>query len=297
MRVLYFFLFVFANSLALYSQEFNAQVKVNTPKLQSTDPRTFRTLEEDIRRLINSKSWTNEKYKLHERIKCNFTITIKTEENNNSFTADLTVSAARPVFGSNYETTLLNYIDKRLSFNYLPNDPLNYVPNVFTDKLTAAISFYLYLILGLDADSFAPNGGTDYFLICQNIINYIPSTITGEGWKPSDDAPNRYWLLENILSPRLRSMRGAWYTYHREGLDIMHQSPEDGKKAIVKALEAIDLSKRTYPAAQWLISFMDGKSTELIEIFKVADKPQQQNVYNLLNRIDPTSASRFRILQ
>ncbi|MEP7269182.1 MAG: DUF4835 family protein [Saprospiraceae bacterium] len=293
MKKIVFFLLILGFALKVDAQELNVQVKVNTPKLQTTDPKVFKTLEDDIKRFLNTKVWTSDKYQLNEKVKCNFTLSITQETGNGIYSADLTVQASRPVFGSNYETTLINYIDKDVSFNYLPNDPINYVQNVYSDRLPSLLAFYSYLILGLDGDSFAPNGGDDYFLICQNIVNTIPSTLVKEGWKPNDNSHNRYWLLENIMSPRLRTMRGAWYTYHRLGLDMMFENVEEGKKNIARALDIIDASKRSYPAAQWLISFMDAKGKEIVEIFKVADKPQQENIANILTRISPTFSARF----
>lgn len=282
---------VFVNGI--HGQELQATVKVAAPRLQTVDPKVLKSLEEDVRKFINTRVWTKEKYQQHEKIKCSFNITITQEEGTNFFVSDITVSATRPVFGSNYETTLFNYIDKGARFGYLQNDPLNYVQNVYNDRLVSYLTFYIYLILGLDGDSFSPNGGNDYLLIAQNIVNTIPGSLNKEGWKPSDESHSRYWLLENILSPRLRGMRTAWYNYHRLGLDMMSQNPGDGRAAIYKAIEGVDQGKRAYPAAQWLISFMDAKGREIVEIFKAADKAHQENVTNMLNRISPAFSVNF----
>ncbi len=296
MRFLLFLLLLVSSMNVLNAQELNAQFKVNTPKLQVTDPRVFKSLEEDARKFINTRLWSNDKYQLHERIKCNFVLNIRTEENGTSFTADLTVSASRPVFGSSYETALINFQDRDVKFTYEPNRPMDYVQNAFTDRLTAILAFYCNLILGLDYDSFSPNGGNDYFLICQNIVNTIPSTMSREGWKPEDNDRNRYWILESILNARMRTMRSAWYAYHRQGLDIMHQNPEEGRKAIARALESIDIAKRNYPVAMWVQVFSDAKTKEIVEIFKKADKPQQQSIYNILSRLDPAAATKYQPL-
>lgn len=281
---------------SLAAQELNAQFKVSTPKLQNTDPAVFRDLEEDARQFINTRTWTNDKYATNERIKCNFLLTIKDELGSNTFKADLTIAASRPVFGSNYETTLINYIDKEITFNYEPNRPLNYVQNSYTDQFTAILAFYINIILGLDYESFALNGGNDYFLICQNIVNQIPANVNASGWKAGDGNRNRYWLIESILSPRLRPMRQAWYQYHRLGLDLMHQNATEGRQAIQRAMESIDLAKRNYPVGNWIQLFVDAKTGELVDIFKKADKPQQDLIFNILNRLEPSSASKYQAI-
>ncbi len=296
MKILLIIIICAYGSMHAIGQELNAQFKVNAPKLQTTDPRVFKSLEDDARKFISTRLWTNDKFQLHERIKCNFTLNIRTEENSTSFTGDLIVTASRPVFGSNYETTLINFQDRDVKINYEPNQPLDYVQNAFTNRLTAILAFYSNLIIGLDYDSFSPNGGNDYFLICQNIINTIPSTMVKEGWKPDDNARNRYWALESIMNPRLRTMRSAWYSYHRQGMDLMHQNQEEGRRAMARALESIDISKRNYPAAMWIQLFTDAKTKEIVEVFKKADKPQQQSVYNILSRLDPAAASKYQPL-
>jgi hypothetical protein len=294
MKKLLAFLILSVMALNAKAQEFNAQFKVSTPKLQNTDPKVFRDLEEDARQFINTRTWTNDKYENTERIKCNFLLTIKEELSTNSFKADLTIAASRPVFGSNYETPLINYIDKEITFTYEPNRPLNYVQNSFTDNFTAILAFYLNVIIGLDYDSFAANGGNDFYLIAQNIVNQIPANANAPGWRSSESNRNRYWMIESILSPRLRPMRSAWYQYHRLGLDIMHQNPEEGKLMIMKSMETIDIAKRNYPVAVWIQLFSDAKSNELVEIFKKADKPQQQSIFNILSRLDPSAALKYQ---
>jgi len=294
MKKLMLFIFLLNIASGISAQEFNAQFKVSTPKLQNTDPKVFRDLEDDAKQFINTRTWTNDKYENLERIKCNFLLTIKEELSTNTFKADLTVSASRPVFGSNYESPLLNYIDKEITFSYEPNRPLNYVQNSFTDNFTAILAFYLNVIIGLDYDSFAANGGNDYFLISQNIVNQIPVNANASGWKASDGNRNRYWLIESLLSPRLRPMRIAWYQYHRLGLDVMHQNADEGKMIIMKAMETIDVAKRNYPVAVWIQLFVDAKTSELVEIFKKSDKPQQQNIFNILSRLDPSAVLKYQ---
>lgn len=293
-----FLFFLLAGTGLGFAQEFNAQFKVSTPKLQSTDPKVFRDLEDDAKQFINTRTWTNDKFQNQERIKCNFLLTIKEELSTNTFKADLTVAASRPVFGSSYETTLINYIDKEITFSYEPNRPLNYVQNSYTDNFTAILAFYLNVIIGLDYDSFSANGGSDYFLISQNIVNQIPANANAPGWKASDGNRNRYWIIESILSPRLRPMRQAWYQYHRLGLDMMHENPVNARQVIFKSMETIDVAKRNYPVAAWIQLFADAKTSELVEIFKKADKPQQQSIYNILSRLDPSAALKYQsILQ
>ncbi len=292
MRKLFILISAFC-SLHLMSQEFNAQFKVSTPKLQTADPKVFRALEDDARKFINTRLWTPDKFQQYEKIKCNFLLTIREEVNSTTFKAELLISASRPVFGSNYETTIFNYQDRNVVFNYEPNNPLNYVQNTFTDRLTATLAFYSNLILGLYYDSFQNTGGNDYFQICQNIVNTIPSTMEGEGWKPSDDTRNRYWLLENIQSPRLRTMRTAFYEYHIKGLDIMNSDPVEGRKALAKALAVVDEGKRNYPTAVWTQVFFDDKISEIADVFKKGELQQRQAVHAMLSRIDPSSASKY----
>ena len=118
----------------VHAQELKAEVTVSTPKLQTTDPTVFKTLEKDLRDFMNQERWTNDDYKPYERIDCNFSVNITAELGGNAFSADIALKAIRPVYGSEYKTVLINHVDRDIVFNYQEFQPFENGTEFFKDN-------------------------------------------------------------------------------------------------------------------------------------------------------------------
>ncbi len=298
-RILLSFLLIGTVNLNLSSQELNFSVKINTQKVQKADPVIFETLTQTMLEFLNNQKWTDDVFQLDEKINCNLLLTIQEEVSETGFKAELAIQSSRPVFNSNYETPLLNYIDKEVSFSYQQFQPLQFSRNTFNDNLSAILSFYVYVILGLDYDSYEPRGGENYFQIAQEIVNNIPQGVAdaNSGWRSLDGDRNRYWMIENILSPRVRIFRESFYNYHRQGLDYMAGDIEKGRGAIKTALEAIVGVTKSYPNSMIIQMFANSKANEIIEIYKVSPQEERTVISQILSGLDPANANRYRVLR
>lgn len=67
----------------------------------------------------------------------------------------LQVQSTRPVYNSSYTTTLINFKDNSIEFDYQENEPLVFSDNNMESNLTAILNFYAYLILAVDLIVFA----------------------------------------------------------------------------------------------------------------------------------------------
>ncbi len=279
----------------VFGQELNVNVSINTPKLQTVDPKVFQTLEGALTDFLSSQKWTEEDFEPEERINVNVQLTINTELSPTSFTAELLIQATRPVYGSNYETVILNYRDKSFDFNYEQFQPIEYSATTFNDNLSSLFSFYVYMVLGLDYDSFSPFGGEEYFQFAQNILNNVPSSVANEkkGWRALDGNRNRYWMSENLLNPGLKAYRQAMYEYHRLGLDVMHEDPVKARAVILKALADIQTASKKYPNSQIVQMFANNKADELVNIFKSATPDEKRKAKAALAKFDPSKAGRY----
>lgn len=297
-RFLLFLLFFGILNLA-WSQEFNFSVKINTQKVQKADPVIFETLTQTMLEFLNNQKWTDDIFQLDEKINCNLLLTIQEEVSETGFKAELAIQSSRPVFNSSYETPLLNYIDKEVSFSYQQFQPLQFSRNTFNDNLSAILSFYVYVILGLDYDSYSPRGGENYFQIAQEIVNNIPQGVAdaNSGWRSLDGDRNRYWMIENILSPRVRIFRESFYNYHRQGLDYMADDIGKGRGAIKTALEAIVGVTKSYPNSMIVQMFANSKANEIIEIYKMSPPEERTVISQILSGLDPANANRYRVLR
>ncbi len=285
--------------MVLAQGELNANVRISTPQLQKNDRRVFDQLETSLRDFLNNTKWTQETFEQEERIECNFILTISEEADNNLFRAELAVQATRPVYGSGYKTALLSHLDKDVVFTYEQNQPIEFLPDATDNQnLPALLAFYAYIILGLDYDSFSLYGGDPYLLTAQQIVTNIQNSSTNNtpGWRPADGGKNRnrYWIIENLLNPRVKPYRAAMYNYYRKGLDMFTTDMDVAKAAILLSLEEVDKVNTAYFNCMIVQMFANAKRDELVEMFKVAGRPQKERVTQIMTKIDPANSPRYR---
>ncbi len=299
MRKFLYTLFIIGLVSHLSAQELNFQVKVVTLKLQTVDPKVFETLEISLREFLNDQQWGSEVFEQEERIKCNVILTIQEELSPTTFKADLAVQSARPVFGTDYETPLINHIDKDVTFEYEQFQPLQFSRNRYNDNLSHILAFYVHIIMGMDYDSFSPLGGERYFRLAQEIINVVPQSATSAypGWRSVESNRNRYWLIENLLNPRVRPFRQAMYDFHRQGLDLMGSNADGGRALITQAIETISKVNQAYRNAMIIQMFNDTKALEIIEIFKRGTLEEQNKVIRIMRTMDPSNAPQYAAIK
>lgn len=283
--------FSFVNSF--HAQELNCKVDVNSDQVPGSDKRVFESMKTALYEFINNRKWTNDVYKLEERIDCNILINITARPETDRFDATIQVQARRPVYKSSYNSVLLNYEDKDFSFNYLESQPLDFSDNTYISNLTSVMSYYAYLILGLDYDSFALNGGTPYLQKALAVVNNAQNS--GEkGWKAFDGTKNRYWLINNMLDASFVPLRECMYNYHRKGLDIMVDNKDAGRAVILENIESLRKVHEAKPLSFSLAVFFISKSEELINIFSGGTSDEKSKIILVLNDIDPTNSNKYQ---
>jgi hypothetical protein len=212
-----------------------------------------------------------------------------------SFNATVQVQAARPVYDTNYETLLLNFADREWQFEYVESMPLEYNENTFNSNLASMLSYYAYIILGLDYDSFGPMAGEPYYDIAQNIVT-LAQTSNRPGWQPFDSNRNRYWLVENLMNQQMEGMRQGIYQYHRLGMDKFISAPDEARNEILKVLKEIQKIKDLKPNSIIVISFFDAKTDEIISVFSEGNIQVRREAYSILSEIDPTKTEKYKTI-
>lgn len=288
--ILYFLLLITSFSFA---QELNCKVQVLSQQIQGTDKRVFTTLQTAIFEFMNNKKWTNDQFKLDERIDCSILINVTERPSTDQFVATIQVQSRRPIYKSSYNSVLLNYNDNDFQFTYLENQPLEFNENQFTTNLTSVLGFYAYLIIGMDYDTFSMNGGTTYLQKAQNIVNQAQNT-SEPGWRAFESNKNRYWLINNMLDAPFINIRECMYNYHRKGLDEMVSNKEGGRANILEALESLRKVHQARPLSFAMQVFFNAKSDEIINIFSGAFSDEKSKVVTLLNDIDPTNSNKYQ---
>lgn len=280
-----------SNIFYAHSQELNCTVEINSSQIEGTDKSVFTTLQGSITEYFNTTKWTNAQFSANEKIECRFFMTIK-EYDGEKFTGDIQVQLSRPVYNSNYTTTLLNFKDTKVEFTYQENEPLIFNENAMESNLTAILNFYAYMFLALDFDSFSPNGGQPYYDKAASIVQMAQSS--GEvGWKAFEDTKNRSAVLSAYTDGNTKGIRTLIYNYHRKGLDEMATSPDKGRAAITESLNEIKKIYDVAPMSVALSMFKDAKLDELVNVYSKAGSTEKDQVYELLKPIYPTESSRL----
>jgi len=275
-----------------YGQALKSQIVVNADLVDQTNRQIFKTLERALTEFINTQSWTNQEYLPQERIRCSFVLTLTSYENN-QFEGTLQVQSLRPVFGTDFDSPVLNFLDKDIVFTYQEYQPLFFNAAVYQSNLISLFSFYTYIILGMDADSFARNGGNHYFEQAQQIVNLAQQSKIA-GWNQNDGNRNRFWLIDNLRSNMFTEFREAQYVYHREGLD---QMTSDGLLAKKNFSQAIELLKKLYqrrPNAFLLQLFFDAKVQEIVDVLSDGPKIELEDTKKTLATIAPFFGARWK---
>lgn len=272
-------------ALNLRSQELNCSVEVVHPGVATNETRVFESLKQSIFEFMNNTKWTSDNFKIEERIGCSIFISVSEMPSANMFVASIQVQAWRPAYKTNYNTTLLNFNDENFTFQYVEFQQMQFALNQTTDNLTSTLAFYAYAILGLDYDSFSLNGGQKYFETAQTIVNTMQST-ADKGWKAFDGTRNRYWLVENALNPALLPLRKFWYEYHINGIDVLESDQERARQAITSAIEPLQAMHENKPNSFLTQILLNGKTSEIVNIYKKAFPKEKTKVITILSLID-----------
>jgi len=289
-RLIVFLAFLISGIVS--SQELNCTVNVIAQQTGNDNNVVFKTLEKQLNEFINNTQWTEKEFSVEERIKCSMVINVTSYENDR-FNATLQVSSSRPIFNSTYSSPVYNYNDKDFNFQYLEFQNLVYNPLQFESNLISVLSFHVFMILGMDADSFALNGGDEFFAQAQTIANYSQQ-LNGQGWKLEDGLQSRFALIDNLLSPTFKEIRSTMYDYHITGLDIMADDAKKGKAQVISTLTELQKIHKRRPNSYLLRVFFDAKSDELMDILSGGPSVNITDAVDILNRIAPMHSQKWR---
>lgn len=288
--LLVFFIFLFVSELS--AQELNASVNINYQQIQGSNLQIFKTLETSLKEFLNQTKWTDRVVKPEEKVNCAFTM-IVTKREDNRFTATLQIQSSRPVYGASYETPMLNIRDEDFDFTYNEFEPLLYNRNQFDKNLVSTFVFYAYIILGVDADSFKRFGGEAELKEAQNVM--LQAQQSGiSSWQNVVGKQNRFLLIENLLSPKLKLYRQVMYDYHRSGLDYYATNEERGKTSIERSVISLDGLFNKTVGNYLLRIFFDAKADEIVNIYSGGFKTRfQGRLGTILKKISPNNTSKW----
>lgn len=284
-----------------HAQEFRCTVTINSQKLQtttqayqSTDKKVFDNMKQAIEDLVNGRKWTNMTFESVEQIDCSISLILSQRSSATDFGGQLQIQMRRPVYNSTYTTGLFNYLESGVfTFVFNESQPLDFDINNFYGNLSSTIGYYCYILLGMYFDSYAPNGGAQFYAMAQEV--QLTAENSGYvGWRSSEGQKSRYWFVENHTNGAYEELHTAYYLYHRQGLDMMTKNQEAARQAIISAL--IELQKVNKKRTNLLSvqQFMDVKIQELVSIFTPAPPQEQKQVYDIVKEVSPINVVKLK---
>jgi hypothetical protein len=279
------------------AQELDFRVIINSDRSRFQNTEVFNQMKTSFEQFLNGRTWTSDEYRPEERIKGNLLITISEVPQVGVYSATVQVQVVRPVFGTNYESVALNFIDRNWTFEYQESQPLEFNRFSFLNNISSLLAFYAHIALGMDYDTFELKGGNPYFEVANDIVNNAQQS-GRVGWvqNPSDRR-SRYWLINDIyISTVYAPIREAIYLYHRKGMDQLATAPDEAYSSILKAIQLVADANKQQPNGIYTISFVDAKSDEIAQVLKNAPFEIREKAVPLLLEIDPNNARKYNEL-
>lgn len=276
------------------AQQLNCTVTVNSEKLSNANQQVFKTLESSLNEFVNKTDWTGKSYKQNEKVNCSMYITILSN-NSDQFSGTIQVQSSRPIYNSSYSSPVLNYNDKDFSFRYTEFENLLFNPTAFESNLVSIISFYSYLILGMDDDTFVLESGDQNLEVAQNIMN-VAQQSGYKGWSQIDGNQNRYFLINDMISPSFSVIRKTMFDYHA-GLDLMSKDLKSAKEKIKSSLLNLGKLHSSKPNAFLTRVFFDAKSDEILSIFSGGPSVSIADLVESLNKTSPLNSSKWELIK
>lgn len=271
-------------------QQLNCTVTINTERLPNPNQQVFKTLQTSLSEFVNKTDWTGVSLKQNERINCSMYITLSSNSSD-QFSGTIQVQSSRLIYNSTYSSPVLNYNDKDFNFRYIEYEPLLFNPTTFESNLVSVVSFYSYMILAMDADSFQMGAGNQYLEIAQNIAS-VAQQGGSKGWSQSDGVQNRYYLITDMISPMYSDLRQTMFMYHN-GLDGMSQDLKAAKEKIKSGLMLIGKLNSVKPNAFLTRVFFDAKSDEIVSIFSGGPSIPITDLTDVLNKVSPLNSTKW----
>lgn len=279
----------------LPAQELKCDVRVNSNQVEGSDRTIYQNLQTALYEFLNNTKFTDINVRQTEKIECSILINIKSREGN-YFTAEINVASNRPVYKSNYNSPLFNYLDKKFYFEYMDGQTLDFSPNTYISNLTSVIGYYVYVILGLDFDSFSPFGGDPFFAIAESVSNAAPQDLNSDNGWGTGNRQNRTALIGEINNETYRPLRQFLYEYHRTGLDVMSENPDQGREAILNSMSKLQSIYERNSMCYFLQLLVEAKRDEIIQVFSQGSQKEKTTATNIMKTIDPSQSSRYDVI-
>jgi hypothetical protein len=294
MKKIIIIVFILLNITSLtYAQgDVLASISVSSRSVEGTDRAIYDAMQKALNDMVNGRSWTPYQLKQNERFRIRLAISITERRSDTEFDAEINVAMSRVIFNTNYESPILNFVDKKVHFYFNQFEPLEFIESTYTNNLVSVMAYYIYYGLGLQFDTFQASGGQDFFSRASDVVRNAQSS-RELGWNSQDGDKSRFWLTEYIMSPTYRGLRTFMYQYHRQGLDVMADNLENGRTFIMRAIEELKKVYEERPGMYVTQMILDAKRDEIVNIFRGASDNEKRKVIDIMKQIDAANSNKY----
>lgn len=185
---------------------------------------------------------------------------------------------------------MLKIQDPNWNFRYERNQNFYYSPTEF-DALLSFLDYYAYLIIGIDMDSYLPEGGTEFYTRASDLAVLGSNSAYSTGWKFQTSTYNKRGLIDDLLRANFQQFRVDFYDYHYNGLDIIAEDKEEGLKNMAKLFFNLEGVYDKISRMNMLMRvFFDTKHKEIYNYLK---DYHNSEVLTVLKKIDPSHISTY----
>lgn len=276
-----------------FAQEFLCNVQIQFQQVAGVDPSVFDAMEKSIFEFMNNRKWSQFNMGVQERIECTMIFTIENaRQGGDEFAAKLNLVLQRPIFGTDYNSVVINLVDDNVNFKYVPYQSMDYSDNAFNDNLTQILAYYAYLMLGLDFDTYSLEGGTQFYEKAMAVVQTAQSS-NFKGWQAFEGPKTRYGLVENLLNTSYNNIRKVLYEYHRKGLDVMAENMENGRTVITNSLGDLKSVYDKRPNLYLFQVVLEAKRQEIINVYQEASPSEKVAMINIMSEVDPPNGNKY----
>jgi hypothetical protein len=282
-------------ALPLRAQEIELTTEITMDIMTPSQKTYLAEFEQKLQDYVNSHRWTDVEF-YGDRIPVRMSVNFMTGTDAGEFSVQVVIDAQRRTWEDGRPTQLTSLIfrvmDTKWSFSYVQGQPFVHDEYQY-NEIASFIDFYMYLILGMDFDSYEPLQGSPYYQKALTVAQRSQSSRQAGEWQGQSNQYSRMNFISELMNAQYEKFRESLYWYYYEGLDFMITEKEFAQKAIAKALENVaEILSRTSNRSLLLSMWLEAKNSEFCKLLE--GYAQRAKVMNLLAQVDPARQQIYR---
>lgn len=251
------------------AQEIDLSIEITMDALTPSQKDYLSEFQQKILDYVNDYRWTEVEF-YGDRIPVRMSINFNSGTDGGEFTAQVVVDAQRRTWKDGRPTAatslIVRILDQKWAFSYIKGQPIVHDDFQY-NEIASFIDFYIYLILGMDFDSYEPLQGSDYYQKALTVGQRSQAGTRAQEWRGNPNQFSRLNFIAEFLNAQHENFRTALYWYYYEGLDFLETDKDLAQQSVARALESIaGVLERTSGRSLLLTMWLDAKNSEFCRL-------------------------------